>query len=205
MDVWSLEEFQTLLTISNLDVERGVALYNKFGPSPRVVVDILRQGTTEERYFHEIETGATILARQFLVMFCNAENLDFSSGPLSKIFTVRPKSSNREIAVLFIPTPVVASAFGMAFFFWSEPSKMPSFACSKAIHLFAAPWDGSSRVTPTPAALIVPHCKHTAPTMTQTRSSFLIRKQAPPCSRPSNHLTVSTGDLENPISLALML
>ncbi|KAJ3490409.1 hypothetical protein NLJ89_g11435 [Agrocybe chaxingu] len=116
MDVWSQEELQTLLTISNLDVERGMALYDKFGPSPRVVVDILQRRTTEEGYSHEIETGASTLARQFLAMFSNAENLDFSSDPLSKIFTVRPKSSNREIPVLFIPTPVVASALGMAFF-----------------------------------------------------------------------------------------
>ncbi|CAA7264998.1 unnamed protein product [Cyclocybe aegerita] len=115
MDVWLPEEFRTLLIMFKLDVLQGKALFDKYGPSPRIIIDILRKRTPENGYLQDIKTAAATFARQFLVMFPNIESLDFSGDVSSKIFTVRPNNNDRRLAALSIPTPLIASALGVAF------------------------------------------------------------------------------------------
>ncbi|KAF8959419.1 hypothetical protein BDZ97DRAFT_1667164 [Flammula alnicola] len=114
MDVWSLDELRTMLTICHLDVQRGVALFQKFGPSPRVIVDVLGTPALEATHVRDIRAGAVKLASQFSTVFLDLDCLDFSFDMSSEIFTVRPDMSNFRLPALYIPTPFLASLLGVA-------------------------------------------------------------------------------------------
>ncbi|CAA7264990.1 unnamed protein product [Cyclocybe aegerita] len=131
MDVWSPEELRTLLIMFKLDVLQGKALFDKYGPSPRIIIDILRKRTPEEGYVQDIKTAAATLAHHFLVMFLNIESLDFSGDVSSKIFTVRPKKHDRRLAALSIPTPLIASALGVALSSQDEATQHTFFSMLK--------------------------------------------------------------------------
>jgi hypothetical protein len=125
MDVWEEEELRTMLfvassntlitlthrtsTIMELNVERGVGLFKKYGPSPRVIVEILLKPGLESDYLAAVKSGAVALASRFSEMFFEVEMLDFTSDLSSKIFTVRrgPKR-------LRIPTAFLASTLAVA-------------------------------------------------------------------------------------------
>ncbi|KAF8509069.1 hypothetical protein BU17DRAFT_99245 [Hysterangium stoloniferum] len=115
MDIWLLEELQTLFIISGLDVKDGVALSEKYGPNPRVIIDILIKPGMEKRYLVDVQDGANTLASQFASDFSDLQKLDFSSGISSKIFTARPKNlTSRRQHSLYIPTPFLARTLGEA-------------------------------------------------------------------------------------------
>ncbi|KAF8519742.1 hypothetical protein BU17DRAFT_47470 [Hysterangium stoloniferum] len=114
MDIWSLEELRTLFIVSGFDVEDGVALAEKYGPNPRIIIDLLIKPTKEETYLDDVQKGAVTLASHFPSVFLDLENLDFSSNISSKIFTVRPGNPISRVPVLYIPTPFLARTLGVA-------------------------------------------------------------------------------------------
>ncbi|KAF8959416.1 hypothetical protein BDZ97DRAFT_1761441 [Flammula alnicola] len=113
MDVWLEEEFRILLTICHLNVQRGLALFERFGPSPKIIIDILITPRLEATHVRNIRAGAVKLASQFSTVFLDLNCLDFSSDISSKIFTVRPDISNG-LPTLYIPTPFLSSSLGIA-------------------------------------------------------------------------------------------
>ncbi|KAF8351822.1 hypothetical protein F5887DRAFT_932526 [Amanita rubescens] len=113
MDVWSLEELQTLLALNNLDFREGKDLFEKYGPSPRIIIDILTKTIKEDTYESEVITAAATLAGDFSYGFLQLESLDFGADISSKIFTVRPKMSRWD-RYLEIPTSFLCHIFGLA-------------------------------------------------------------------------------------------
>ncbi|KAF8521600.1 hypothetical protein BU17DRAFT_64826 [Hysterangium stoloniferum] len=63
MDIWSLEELRTLFIVSGLDVKGGVALSEKYGPNPRVIIDLLTEPTEEVTYLHSIRAWQSDIAK----------------------------------------------------------------------------------------------------------------------------------------------
>ncbi|KAF8330657.1 hypothetical protein F5887DRAFT_1178530 [Amanita rubescens] len=115
MDVWSLGELQTLLALNNLDFVEGKDLFEKYGPSPRIIIYILTGRIKKDRYESEVNTAAAKLAGEFSVVFPQLENLDSSAEISSKIFTVKPKKSmSRGVHALEIPTQFLCRTFGLA-------------------------------------------------------------------------------------------
>ncbi|CAA7265016.1 unnamed protein product [Cyclocybe aegerita] len=114
MDIWSLEELRTLLTISNLDVQRGEALFRKYGPSPRIIVAILLNPEMEAAYLRDIQAGAVELAVNFSTVFSDIRKFHFDSHLSSTIFIVQVDISGSRQHVLRIPTPFLASTIALA-------------------------------------------------------------------------------------------
>ncbi|KAF8344470.1 hypothetical protein F5887DRAFT_971403 [Amanita rubescens] len=115
MDVWSLEELQTLLALHNLDFPEGKVLFEKYGPSPRIIIYILIKKTKEDDYQAEVEQAAATLANEFPIVFPRLESLDFGADETSsKIFTVRPNTTSRGKHALSIQTPFLCRIFGLA-------------------------------------------------------------------------------------------
>ncbi|KAJ3514543.1 hypothetical protein NLJ89_g2319 [Agrocybe chaxingu] len=116
MDIWSLEELQTLLTISNLDVQQGEALFRKYGPSPRIIVAILLKPEMEAAYLRDIRAGAFELAVEFSTVFSDIRQFHFDSHLSSTIFILQADTSDSRQPVLRIPTPFLASTLALALF-----------------------------------------------------------------------------------------
>ncbi|KAM6496970.1 hypothetical protein JOM56_007443 [Amanita muscaria] len=142
MDVWGLEEFQTLLALKALNIPQGKSLFEKFGPSPRIIIDILTSNFNEDEYENEVNTAAYKLAAEFSAVFLDLNELNFADKISSKVFTVRPKKTR--IYTLEIPTPFLSHTFGLAMSrqtaaqqhtFFRILSSYPSF-CSAAGWLF---------------------------------------------------------------------
>jgi hypothetical protein len=125
MDVWSEKELRTMLyvvssntlitlthrtsIIIRLNDNRGVELFKKYGPSPRVIISILMQPERESEYLEAVKNGAVKLASRFSELLLDIEMLDFTSDISSKIFTVRPGPKR-----LHVPTAFLASTLGVA-------------------------------------------------------------------------------------------
>jgi hypothetical protein len=180
MDVWSLEELQTLLCVvsctaplfhwriytsalNNFDFSEGKALFEKYGPSPGFVIDILTETIKEDAYEREVNTAAATLASKFSAVFSQLESLDFDADASSKIFTVRPEFS-RGVYFLEIPTPFLRRTFGLAMSRQGAAQQDTFLGSSTIIYLFAELGDGSLRIMPITASLncSVSHLKHTA-------------------------------------------
>ncbi|KIL69443.1 hypothetical protein M378DRAFT_8092 [Amanita muscaria Koide BX008] len=144
MDVWGPEEFQTLLALKALNIPQGNPLFEKFGTSPRIIIDILTSNFNEDEYENEVNTAAYKLAAEFSAVFLDLNDLNFADKISSKVFTVRPKKTRRGIYTLEIPTPFLSHTFGLAMSrqtaaqqhtFFRTLSSYPSF-CSAAGWLF---------------------------------------------------------------------
>ena len=119
MDVWSPDEFQTLLyvvsstplshsrigpsTIRNLDVQRGVALFQRYGPNPRIIIDILLFPESEAIYLRMSKVLPTRLLR-------TSRQYSFTLKNSTLIPKVPPRSSLSGRKVLtredpFYPSP----------------------------------------------------------------------------------------------------
>ncbi|KAF8330992.1 hypothetical protein F5887DRAFT_895307, partial [Amanita rubescens] len=111
MDVWSSRELQTLLTLCDLNLRKGMDLFEKYGPSPRMIIQILTGNV--DLYEREVNTAAFALASK-LSALPDLDNLDFSDIS-SKIFTVTPKNNlSRGEHTLTIPTSFLSQTFGSA-------------------------------------------------------------------------------------------
>ncbi|KAK2459274.1 hypothetical protein APHAL10511_008695, partial [Amanita phalloides] len=114
MDVWSLEELKTLFDLKNLHFPSGKDLFEKYGPSPRVIIYLLIGSIKEETYKVEVKVAAFRLASRFSAVAPLLDDLDFGDIS-SKIFTVRPKNNvSRGVHTLENPTPFLCCTFGLA-------------------------------------------------------------------------------------------
>ena len=98
-------------SVLNLDLESGMILLRKFGPNPRIIVDILIKPNMEAQYLSDIKSGASSLAYEIPAAFWELRSLQYSSD----LIFIRPNVSKwRVIPTLYIPTPFLASTLGIA-------------------------------------------------------------------------------------------
>ena len=98
-------------SVLNLDLESGMILLRKFGPNPRIIVDILVKPNMEAQYLSDIKSGASSLAYEIPTAFWELRSLQYSSD----LIFIRPNVSKwRVIPTLYIPTPFLASTLGIA-------------------------------------------------------------------------------------------
>ncbi|KIM47251.1 hypothetical protein M413DRAFT_23478 [Hebeloma cylindrosporum] len=114
MDVWSLDEIRTLLTLCNLDVQRGVTLFEKYGPVPRIIINLLEGPRREERYLRHVNTAAVYISCDTKKVFRDLQSLDFSSDICSEIIMLRPEPPHSWAPMLFIPTPFLVNTLAVA-------------------------------------------------------------------------------------------
>jgi hypothetical protein len=65
--------------VSNLDIELGLSLFNKYGSNVRVIVDILNKRLNEATYCNDVEMAAAQIAREFSTTLQEVQILDFDS------------------------------------------------------------------------------------------------------------------------------
>ena len=131
MDVWRLEELQALLCVvsytpffhwciyisalKDLNFPQGRSLFDKYGPSPRIIIDILIDNFNENEYENEVKTSAYKLAAEFSTVFPELGDLNFGDKISSEVFTVRPKKNkSRGSYTLENPTIFLNRTFGLA-------------------------------------------------------------------------------------------
>jgi hypothetical protein len=91
-----------------------VALFHKFGPSPRTIINILITPAEEAEYVNYVQDWADAFVHDFPTAFFDLRKLNFSSDISSKFFFVRPHVSNARGATLHIPTQFLTNALGAA-------------------------------------------------------------------------------------------
>ena len=102
-------------TVSNLDIERGLALFDLYGSNVRIIIEILDEPSLEATYHNQIQSAAAKIARDFSTTFQELLILDFSSKDVSsKIFMLRPKDLVSRLPALIIPTAFLLESFALA-------------------------------------------------------------------------------------------
>jgi hypothetical protein len=105
-------------------MDNGRTFFEKYGPSPRKILELLeplqpieREQEKEKVYIRELQICASqfIKDNDLAQTFEEMEALDFSGTAPSKIFTLRP-SPGRLSATLTIPTKFLAMILGVAVF-----------------------------------------------------------------------------------------
>ena len=133
MDVWSDDEFQMLLyvvlsstslvlhsrigpsVILNFNVERGMALFQKYGSNIRTIVKTLLFPELEAAHIRDVETAAYAIAQDFATIIVNLKMLYLGLEGSCKVFTIRPeKLGTTRLPVLYISSSFLASTLGMA-------------------------------------------------------------------------------------------
>ena len=98
-------------TICDFDVPRGVALFQKYGPNTRFIIQTFTNPSKEDGYLYDVQAGATRLACEFSTIFYNHENLDFS---FDEIFILKPDLVSRHKSIVTIPTAFLFITLGIA-------------------------------------------------------------------------------------------
>jgi len=102
-------------TINNLDVRRGVTLFEKFGPSPRIIIDLLKYPDKEASYLHDINAAAHDISCKLSEILSDLRTLDFSSHmSVDIIIMIRPETLQTRVPNLYIPTPFLVNTLGIA-------------------------------------------------------------------------------------------
>ena len=114
-------------TIGNLDVQHGVTLFEKYGPIPRIIIDLLMFPDKEAIYHQDINTAADDLSRELSNIFCSLWRLDFSSNISAEMFMVWPNTPQLWLPILYIPTPFLVSTLGIAISHHSAAQKYSLF------------------------------------------------------------------------------
>jgi hypothetical protein len=111
-----------------LDVQRGVTLFEKYGPSPRLLIDLLIFPGREAIYLHDVNTAAYDLSWEFSKKFGRLQSLDSSSNISAEILMVKPNTPQLRLPDLYIPTAFLASTLGVAISRHSATQKYAFFA-----------------------------------------------------------------------------
>lgn len=143
-----------------------MTLFEKYGPSPRLVIDLLRFPDREAMYLHYVNIAADDLSYEFSKKFYKLKSLDSSSNISAEILTVKPNNPQLRLPDLCIPTPFLAI---------QQPQNTLSSRFSTAILLFVTLQDGSSKIVPTSASLaqIISHLMSILAER-QSRTKFLL-------------------------------
>ena len=91
-----------------------MTLFEKYGPIPRIIIDLLMFPDKEAIYHQDINTAADDLSRELSNIFCSLRRLDFSSNISAEMFMVRPNTPQLRLPILYIPTPFLVSTLGIA-------------------------------------------------------------------------------------------
>ena len=99
-------------TICDFNVPRGVALFQKYGPNARLIIQILMNPSKEDEYLYDVQARVTKLAHNFSTIFSDHENLNFS---FDEIFILKPDLLvSRQSPILTIPTAFLFITLGIA-------------------------------------------------------------------------------------------
>ena len=89
--------------------------FEKYGPSPRIIIYILIGSIKKNTYEREVKTAASALPGKFSAVVPELDDLEFTADISSKIFPVRPRNStSRGEHTLEIPTSFLCRTFGLA-------------------------------------------------------------------------------------------
>ena len=91
-----------------------MTLFEKYGPIPRIIIDLLMFPDKEAIYHQDINTAADDLSRELSNIFCSLRRLDFSSNISAEMFMVRPNTPQLRLPILYIPTPFLVSTLSIA-------------------------------------------------------------------------------------------